>query len=121
MVLPLCHLYEFQDERTCEELDFPVILSGHDHHRVDRMVSGTRLLKPGMDGHYAVILDLTWDNAEAPNTPIIEAVTIPVADYEADPLLEKEMNKAYSGMYVIFRCDSIFRIRGVHRYRLLNM
>ena len=34
MVLPLCHLYEFQDERTCAELDVPVVLSGHDHHRV---------------------------------------------------------------------------------------
>ena len=42
MVLPLCHLYEIQDERTCNEFDFPVIMSGHDHHRVDRMVNGTR-------------------------------------------------------------------------------
>ena len=47
MVLPLCHLYEFQDERTCNDFDFPVVLSGHDHHRVDRMVEGSRLLKPG--------------------------------------------------------------------------
>ncbi len=44
MVLPLCHLYEFQDERTCREFDFPIILSGHDHHRVDRVVNGTRLV-----------------------------------------------------------------------------
>ena len=42
MVLPLCHLYEHQDERTCNEFDFPVIMSGHDHHRVDRVVNGTR-------------------------------------------------------------------------------
>ena len=42
MVLPLCHLYELQDERTCNEFDFPVILSGHDHHRVDRVINGTR-------------------------------------------------------------------------------
>ena len=54
MVLPLCHLYEFQvltsivstyccppfdqDERTCRDFDFPVVLSGHDHHKVDRVV-----------------------------------------------------------------------------------
>ena len=44
MVLPLCHLYEFQDERTCNEFDFPVIMSGHDHHRVDRVINGTRLV-----------------------------------------------------------------------------
>ena len=56
MVLPLCHLYEIQDERTCREFDFPVIMSGHDHHRVDRVVEGTRLLKPGMDAHAAIVM-----------------------------------------------------------------
>ena len=45
-----------QDERTCREFDFPVIMSGHDHHRVDRVVEGTRLLKPGMDAHYAIVM-----------------------------------------------------------------
>ena len=98
MVLPLCHLYEFQDERTCAELDVPVVLSGHDHHRVDRMVEGTRLLKPGMDAHAAVILDLIWDTAESDNTPTVEAAIIPVADYEADIELEREMKRAYSSI-----------------------
>ena len=98
MVLPLCHLYEFQDEKTCQEFDFPVVLSGHDHHRVDRMISGSRLLKPGMDGHYAVVLDLVWDSATSPETPRIDSVTIPVADFEADPELEMEMKKAYAGL-----------------------
>ena len=42
MVLPLCHLYEFQDEKTCEMFDFPVVLSGHDHHKVDRSVRGVK-------------------------------------------------------------------------------
>ena len=32
LVLPLCHLYEPQDERTAREFDFPQILSGHGHH-----------------------------------------------------------------------------------------
>ena len=27
LVLPLCHLYENQDEITCRNFDFPVILS----------------------------------------------------------------------------------------------
>ena len=27
-----------QDERTCRDFDFPVVLSGHDHHKVDRVV-----------------------------------------------------------------------------------
>ena len=47
MVLPLCHLYEFQDDRTCSDFDFPVVLSGHDHHRVDRVHEGSRLLNLG--------------------------------------------------------------------------
>ena len=49
LVLPLCHLYEQQDEVTCRRFDFPVVLSGHDHHVVDRVVDGTRILKPGSD------------------------------------------------------------------------
>ena len=49
LVLPLCHLYEDQDEKTARAFDFPLILSGHDHHIVDRMVEGTRIIKPGMD------------------------------------------------------------------------
>ena len=47
LVLPLCHLYEWQDNVTASRFDFPVILSGHDHHEVDRVINGTRLLKPG--------------------------------------------------------------------------
>lgn len=61
------------------------------------MISGSRLLKPGMDGHHAVVLDLTWPSAESPSTPDISAVTIAVADYEPDPELQAEMTRAYSG------------------------
>ena len=105
MVLPLCHLYEFQDEKTCMEFDFPVILSGHDHHKVDRIVSGTRLLKPGMDGHYAVVLDLVWDSAESDSTPTVEAITIPVADFEPDPALKVELEKAYGVLKPLLKTE----------------
>merc|ERR1711970_1154953 len=105
MVLPLCHLYEFQDERTCEEFDFPVVLSGHDHHRVDRIVNGTRLLKPGMDGHYAVVLDLIWDTVDSDSTPRIEASTIPVADYEPDMDLQAELDKAYAVLKPLLKTE----------------
>lgn len=47
-IVPLQHTYVPDDHRTCREFDFPVLLSGHDHHRVDEVVEGTRLLKPGM-------------------------------------------------------------------------
>jgi len=65
-------LYEPQDEKTCRDFDFPVVLSGHDHHVVDRLVEGTRLLKPGQDGIKAVILDLSWPTASSNRTPVIE-------------------------------------------------
>ena len=96
MVLPLCHLYEYQDEKTCRDFDFPVILSGHDHHRVDRMINGTRLLKPGMDANYAVILDIVWDSASSESLPTIQASTIPVSEYPPDEELRLEALKSNS-------------------------
>jgi len=94
LVLPLCHLYEPQDEKTAREFDFPVVLSGHDHHRVDRVVEGTRILKPGSDAHYAVILDITWDSEEC-TVPRIEAETVRVADWKPDARIKALVQKAY--------------------------
>jgi hypothetical protein len=105
MVLPLCHLYEPQDEETCKEFDFPVVMSGHDHHRVDRIVEGTRLLKPGMDGHYAIVLDLVWDSAASDKTPTITAETIKVADYPADPDMQAEVESAYSVLAPLMKSE----------------
>ena len=105
MVLPLCHLYEIQDERTCREFDFPVIMSGHDHHRVDRIVSGTRLLKPGMDAHYAIVMDLVWKSADSDSTPTIDVATIPVADFSPDKELSQDVDKAYSVLDPLLKTD----------------
>ncbi|CAJ1332425.1 unnamed protein product [Effrenium voratum] len=93
LVIPLCHLYENQDEITCKNFDFPVVLSGHDHHIVDRIVDGTRILKPGSDGHYAVMLDIIWDGSDGPK---IEAELLKVADFEADALLAEHVKEVYS-------------------------
>ena len=95
VVVPLCHLYEPQDEKTCRDFDFPVVLSGHDHHVVDRLVSGTRLLKPGQDGIKAVILDLSWPNASSSQTPVIEYEIVNVADWPADEALKKVAEDSY--------------------------
>ena len=69
------------------------------------MVEGTRLLKPGMDGHYAVVLDLSWDTAQSDRTPTVESVTVPVATYEADSELEQEMKRAYSVLDPLLKTD----------------
>ena len=105
MVLPLCHLYEIQDERTCNEFDFPVIMSGHDHHRVDRMVNGTRLLKPGMDAHYAIVMDLIWNSKSSDRTPEINVETIPVVDFAPDTQLVKDVERAYSVLDPLLKTD----------------
>ena len=65
-MLPLQHTYVPDDHRTCREFDLPVVLSGHDHHRVDEVVAGTRLLKPGLDAIYATVLEIAWDDPAAP-------------------------------------------------------
>jgi len=94
MVLPLQHLYVPDDHRTCREFDFPVILSGHDHHRVDEVVEGTRLLKPGMNAEFATVLEISWPNGKA-EKPSIRSRFVNVDDWEADPVLEEENERAY--------------------------
>ena len=39
LVVPLQHTYVPDDHRTCREFDVPVVLSGHDHPRVDEVVA----------------------------------------------------------------------------------
>lgn len=97
LTVPLCHLYEFQDEKTCKEFDFPLILSGHDHHCVDRIIEGTRLLKPGQDARCAIIVDITWPSADS-ISPEIEAKTVSVTDFVADELMSAEVKKAYRSL-----------------------
>eukprot|EP00978_Attheya_sp_CCMP212_P034539 scaffold145101_cov59-Attheya_sp.AAC.2 len=108
VVLPLQHTYVPDDHKTCRQFDFPVVLSGHDHHRVDEVIEGTRLLKPGLDGIYATVLEFSWpDNVnhnnmknknkdDAPNkNPNVKARFVQVEDWEPDPVLQQELDKAY--------------------------
>jgi 2',3'-cyclic-nucleotide 2'-phosphodiesterase (5'-nucleotidase family) len=97
LVVPLQHTYVPDDHKTCREFDFPVMLSGHDHHRVDEVVEGTRLLKPGMNGIYATVLELSWEDATA-EKPKIRARFVKCEDYEADPVLEEENERAYDAL-----------------------
>lgn len=105
MVLPLCHLYEYQDEKTCNEFDFPVILSGHDHHCVDRVINGTRLLKPGLDANKAIILDLSWTSADADKVPNIDVQLVDITQYAPEEELLNEVAKAYSILDPLYKTD----------------
>lgn len=95
LVIPLCHLYESQDNKTASLFDFPVILSGHDHHHLDRVANGSRILKPGQDAHLATILDVTWDDAGEHTPPTITARHVRVTDSPADPDLAKLAEDSY--------------------------
>ena len=105
MVLPLCHLYEYQDEKTCNEFDFPIILSGHDHHSVDRIINGSRLLKPGLDANKAIILDLEWESAESDKTPKISVQLVDVTKYKPDPKLLDVVARSYSILDPLLKTD----------------
>jgi Ca2+-binding EF-hand superfamily protein len=95
-ILPLQHLYVPDDHITCRDFDFPVILSGHDHHRVDEVVEGTRLLKPGMDAVYATVMDMSWPDATVEgNKPTISARFVKTSDWEPDEDLQDENERAY--------------------------
>jgi hypothetical protein len=95
-IIPLQHLYVPDDHVTCKNFDFPVILSGHDHHKVDEVVEGTRLLKPGMDAVFATVLEMSWANAAAEgNKPNVKARFVKTDDWEPDPVLAEQCERAY--------------------------
>jgi hypothetical protein len=99
IILPMQHTYVPDDHKTCLMFDFPVILSGHDHHRVDEIVEGTRLLKPGMDAVYATVLEMIWQNAEdTGGQPTIRATFVKTSDWEPEPFLAEECERAYDAL-----------------------
>jgi len=98
VILPLQHLYVQDDYKTCEMFDFPVVLSGHDHHRVDDVRCGTRLLKPGMNAVYATVLEISWESANTGKAPKIRARFVPTMDWTPDPILARECERAYDAL-----------------------
>jgi len=96
LVLPLEHLYVSENHKTCQEFDFPVILSGHDHHRIDEIVNGTRLIKPGMDGVYATVLEITWgSDSSGEDKPKIRSTFVETCKWDPCPALKEQCEKAY--------------------------
>ena len=99
VVLPLEHLYVPDDHVTCKNYDFPVVLSGHDHHRVDEVVDGTRLLKPGSDAICATVLEMIWDDANHdPRKPRVRARFVTCDHWDPEPELEETNLRAYDAL-----------------------
>ena len=97
MVLPLQHLYVPDDHKTCRDFDFPLILSGHDHHVVDETVEGTRLIKPGMNAVKAAVVEVAWEDATS-DKPTISARFEKCSDYQPEPVLAEENERAYDAL-----------------------
>ena len=95
LVVPLCHLYEPQDEKTCNEFNFPVVISGHDHHTVNRVISGSRLVKAGSDGHKCAIIDITWDTMQDVQ-PKIDVKIVTVSDWAPNSELQQKVDQSLS-------------------------
>lgn len=96
LVIPICHLYVPQDEVTCKTFDFPVILSGHDHHVVNQVIDDTLLLKAGSDAENAVVLDITWTSSQKSQKPEIRAKIEKCSNYPADEKMVREVQECYS-------------------------
>jgi 2',3'-cyclic-nucleotide 2'-phosphodiesterase (5'-nucleotidase family) len=88
LVVPLCHLYEREDNKTCSMFDFPVVISGHDHHTVDDVRDGTRLLKAGADCEKAIVMDISWRTKDDKEAYIV-AEHVQVSGYAKDPEILK--------------------------------
>jgi hypothetical protein len=61
---------------------------------VDEVVDGTRLLKPGMNGVYATVLEVSWPNVTV-TKPKIRARFVKCALWEPDPILQEVNERAY--------------------------
>lgn len=121
LVIPFQHLYTPDDYKTCHQFNFPLLLGGHDHHRVDVVVESTRLLKPvsddktwrlrrcqkcvsprlaylskGLDAIYATVVDICWRPTD--KEPSIKARFVKVADWKPDPGLHLENVGAYDAL-----------------------
>jgi len=95
LIIPLCHLYVPQDKITCERFDFPLVLSGHDHHVVDTVIEGSRLLKPGLDAEQAFVITIDWESPEK-TSPVIDATLIKIPSLPPHPELQAKVASSYS-------------------------
>lgn len=94
LVIPIEHMYLPENTKTCNEFDFPLIISGHDHHRVDQVINGTRIVKAGMDGVYAAVMEIVWDTDKS-GAPTIRNNFVKTSQFEPDPVLKEKADAAY--------------------------
>lgn len=84
-----------QDKVLCERFDVPLVIGGHDHHVVDLVHEGTRVVKPGCNAENALIVDITWKSSAPTCKPDISVQLVAVGDYAPDAELQAAVDKAY--------------------------
>ncbi|KAG7351539.1 calcineurin-like phosphoesterase [Nitzschia inconspicua] len=99
LVIPLEHMYVPENTKTTEIYkdcqSIPLILSGHDHHRIDQKINNTRLIKPGMDAVHAAIIEIVYDKNDPNAKPIIRSTFVPTSTYQPCPELKAKTDAAY--------------------------
>ena len=100
-----------QDKVLCERFDVPLVIGGHDHHIVDLVHKGTRVVKPGCNADNALIVDITWKSGAPACKPDIRVQLVAVGDYAPDPELQVAVDKAYVA-YVLARDAAVGSHKG---------
>jgi 2',3'-cyclic-nucleotide 2'-phosphodiesterase (5'-nucleotidase family) len=77
--------------KNCQSI--PLILSGHDHHRIDQKINNTRLIKPGMDGVTAAVIEIVFDATSS--KPKIRSSFVETNTFEPCPELKAKTDAAY--------------------------
>lgn len=99
LVIPLEHMYVPENIKTTEIYkdcqSIPLVLSGHDHHRIDQKINNTRLIKPGMDGVHAAVVEIIYNQNETGSKPKIRSSFVPTSAYEPCPVLKAKTDEAY--------------------------
>jgi 2',3'-cyclic-nucleotide 2'-phosphodiesterase (5'-nucleotidase family) len=96
MVIPLTHQRMNFDRDFCEMFGgetFPIVIGGHDHEPYDETIKGSRVIKTGMDGENAAIIDITWniDGESCTTVPEIAVDMMLTTTFHPDSELKKKV------------------------------
>jgi 2',3'-cyclic-nucleotide 2'-phosphodiesterase (5'-nucleotidase family) len=90
-IIPLTHQDMPEDRELAKSGLFPVIVGGHDHDIIKEKAGECHIVKAGMDGANAAIIDLEW--LPGRKSPTVSVVIKPVKDYEPDDALVGSIHK----------------------------
>ena len=90
---------------------FPIVIGGHDHEPYDEVVSGSRIVKTGMDAENTALIDILWtidDDGTCTHKPQIHVDMVPTMTYCPDPDIKKRVRGHERVLYELERAN-LFR------------